>query len=151
MGSELGSEVRTEDDQQAAAVGRRAVVTGGGVVAAAVLLGGCQTYGGKPAAPAASAPSGAALAKTSEIPVGGGKIFKEQDTVVTQATAGQFAGLSATCTHEGCIVAEISNGTINCNCHGSKYNLDGTVADGPAPSSLPKKNVAVQGDSITLA
>jgi Rieske Fe-S protein len=144
----MGSE-RTED--LVPAIDRRAVVTGAGVVAAAVVLGGCQTYGGKPPAASAPAAAGTPLAKTSEIPVGGGKIFKEQDTVVTQATTGQFTGLSATCTHQGCIVATVAEGTINCECHGSKYNLDGSVANGPAPSPLPKKNITVQGEQITLA
>jgi Rieske Fe-S protein len=70
--------------------------------------------------------------------------------VVTQPTAGVFKGFSATCTHAGCTVNKIAEGTIDCPCHGSKYNLDGSVAKGPAPKPLPAENITVQGDSIIL-
>lgn len=95
---------------------------------------------------------GAALGKTADIPVGGGKVFADQKVVVTQPTAGAFKGFSATCTHMGCTVADVSGGTINCPCHGSKFHVaDGSVASGPATSPLPAKQVKVSGDSVTLA
>jgi Rieske Fe-S protein len=82
------------------------------------------------------------------VPVGSGVIVDE--VVVTQPTAGVFKGFSATCTHAGCTVREVAGGTINCPCHGSKFNLDGTVANGPAARPLEAKTVSVQGDSIVL-
>lgn len=110
------------------------------------------------ASPSASATTSAAagggtpLAKTSEIPVGGGKVFADQKVVVTQPTAGQFKCFSAVCTHQGCTVGGVSGGTINCPCHGSKFKVaDGSVANGPAASPLPEKQVSVSGDEITLA
>ncbi|MGI8799455.1 MAG: Rieske (2Fe-2S) protein [Pseudonocardia sp.] len=138
-------------DQLAAPLGRRAVVAGAGAVAAAAAIAaaaGCSTYGKAPAATttAAAGGGGTALAKTADIPVGGGKIFG--DTVVTQANAGAFAAFSSVCTHQGCNVEEVAGGTINCPCHGSKFKLDGSVSDGPAPSPLAKKTVKVEGDSI---
>lgn len=48
-----------------------------------------------------SVPGGEALAKTSDIPVGGGKVFGEQEVVVTQPKEGEFKGFSAICTHKG--------------------------------------------------
>lgn len=135
---------------------RRGVVAAGAVVAAAALTA-CTTYGKENAAPAPNpAPTGNpagpgqpaadALAKTADIPVGGGVIVG--DTVVTQPSAGTFVGLSSVCTHAGCTVASVSGGTINCPCHGSKYKLDGTVSNGPATKSLAAKTVRVVGDSV---
>lgn len=72
-------------------------------------------------------------------------------TVLTQPSPGQFKGFSAVCTHAGCNVAEVVGPSINCPCHGSRFNLDGTVANGPAKKPLEAKAVAVNGDSITLA
>ncbi|MBM9509169.1 Rieske (2Fe-2S) protein [Streptomyces sp. KK5PA1] len=109
------------------------------------------TPGGSTTSSAASG-GGTALAKTSDIPVGGGKIFADQKVVVTQPTAGQFKCFSAICTHQGCTVGDVSGGTINCPCHGSKFHVaDGSVANGPAVSPLPPKQVSVSGDQITLA
>jgi Rieske Fe-S protein len=92
--------------------------------------------------------------KTSDIPVGGGRIFKDEKLVVTQPSSGDFKAFSAVCTHAGCIVSKIADGTIDCPCHGSKYSIeDGSVEDGPAPKPLPEKTVTVSpaGDMLTVS
>jgi Rieske Fe-S protein len=128
--------------------GRRAVL--------AVVLGataaGCSKYGGQPArTPSQTAPANAVLGTTEEIPVGEGKIFDQNQVVVTQPVKGTFKAFSSTCTHAGCQVTTVANGTIDCPCHGSKYSVkDGSVVAGPAPRPLPPKQIKVSGDSITL-
>ena len=133
---------------------RQQVIRGAGVVLAAGALAACapttsETAGSTTAAaPATAATAGEAIAKTSDVPVGSGVIVGE--VVVTQPVAGEFKGFSAKCTHKGCTVNKIADGTIDCPCHGSKFNLDGTVANGPAAKPLETKAIAVQGDSIVL-
>ncbi len=139
---------------------RRAVIVGAGIGAVAVTAAGC---GGSTSTPAASSPSSSAaaptsapppsgssasgvLAKTSDVPVGSGVIVA--DTVVTQPTAGVFKGFSPVCPHRGCNVNAITGGKIICPCHDSEFNLDGSVAKGPAKAPLAAKPIAVQGDSI---
>ncbi|MFJ2403722.1 Rieske (2Fe-2S) protein [Streptomyces xanthochromogenes] len=108
-----------------------------------------------PAASGESSPpaqAGQVLAKVSDIPVGGGKIFAEQKVVVTQPTAGTFKGFSAICTHQGCTVSTVADGTIDCPCHGSKYRIaDASVANGPATRPLPARQITVDKDSILLS
>ena len=100
---------------------------------------------------ASSARAANALAATSDIPVGGGTIFTGPKVVVTQPTAGEFKAFSAVCTHMGCIVGQVSNGTIDCPCHGSQYNITtGAVVAGPAPAPLPAEQIKVSGNSIFL-
>ncbi|MCB8903556.1 MULTISPECIES: Rieske (2Fe-2S) protein [unclassified Streptomyces] len=102
-----------------------------------------------PSGPAS--PTGQALAKTSDIPVGGGTVFDKEKVVVTQPTAGEFKAFSAVCTHQGCLVNKVADGTIDCPCHGSKYRItDAAVVAGPAPRPLPAEQITVSGDSITL-
>jgi nitrite reductase/ring-hydroxylating ferredoxin subunit len=92
------------------------------------------------------------LAKTSDIPVGGGVIFASANVVVTQPTGGTFKGFSATCTHMGCQVAKVADNTIQCPCHGSQFSItDGAVVQGPAPSPLPPVQLKVAKGEITQA
>ena len=137
--------------------------------------GDSGAVGGAPtdAAPTGTAPTGAAtteagggsgnggggtggggggFAKTADIPVGGGKIFEAEEIVVTQPKAGTYKAFSAICTHAGCVVNTVEGGTINCNCHKSKFAVaDGSVVRGPAPRPLPAKAIKVSGGNISLA
>jgi Rieske Fe-S protein len=139
---------------------RRLILTAAG----ATVLAGCQVYtdGAPPAADAGGAPPQAAppqaappgpvvLGQVSEIPVGGGKVFAAKRVVVTQPQAGVIKAFTAVCTHQGCLVDEVSKGKINCPCHGSAFNAaDGTVANGPAKRALEPKAVTVVNGQITL-
>ncbi|GAA1428662.1 hypothetical protein GCM10009601_42370 [Streptomyces thermospinosisporus] len=49
-------------------------------------------------------------------------------------------------------MANVSGGTINCACHGSKFAItDGAVEHGPATRALPEGKITVDGNSIRLA
>ncbi|MGW0702511.1 Rieske (2Fe-2S) protein [Streptomyces sp. NPDC002867] len=143
---------------------RRRSVLAAGAAGAVALVAGCGDGGDASTTEAptegastptdnaqASAPSGEELARTADIPVGGGTVFKEQEVVVTQPAAGQFKAFSAICTHQRCTVGSVSDGLINCPCHDSKFRIeDASVAAGPATRPLPAKQITVEGDSILL-
>ena len=147
---------------------RRAVLAGA-CAACAAALAGCARYGtsnglaGPPAQGAAyssAAGTGSStgangpvvLARTTDIPVGGGKVLTDKRIVITQPQAGSFHAFTAICTHQGCIVDAVSGGTINCPCHGSKYSIvNGSVVNGPAPLPLAAVSITVQGTSIVQA
>ena len=146
------------------AISRQKVLIGAGLGLVTAVIAACSSSGKKPESteasaepsPTSAAPSGGAagpeakaIAKTTDVPVGSGVIVG--DVVVTQPSAGVFKAFSAKCTHAGCMVNKIADGTIDCPCHGSKYNMDGTVAHGPAAAPLATENVTVQGDSIVLS
>ena len=168
----------TQEPQRNTRASRRGVLAGVGLVGLAGAVSACGSGGSSgssaatntganaaappatatlssPAAPASASGSGGAasnaLAMTSEIPVGSGKIFAAQKVVVTQPDAGDYKAFSAICTHMGCLVSTISNGTIDCPCHGSQYSIStGAVVAGPAPSPLPAETIKVSGSSIFL-
>ncbi|MEU4549080.1 ubiquinol-cytochrome c reductase iron-sulfur subunit [Nonomuraea dietziae] len=121
---------------------RRALIIRGGVTGAGALF--------LWASPAEAA-AGPVLSKTRSIPVGGGKILRGK-YVVTQPTKGTFRAFSAVCTHQGCTVASVSGGTINCPCHGSKFSIStGAVVNGPAKRALARRRIKVSKGVIRLA
>ncbi|MFE5243954.1 MULTISPECIES: Rieske (2Fe-2S) protein [unclassified Streptomyces] len=140
---------------------RRTVVAAVGAVGVAAALtacGGSQDDAGgsdtvQPAEEGDGANAGGAvLAKTADIPEGGGVVFADQGVVVTQPTAGTFKAFSSKCTHQGCAVKGIADGVINCPCHNSTFDAaTGEATGGPATLPLPEKQIRVEGDSITLA
>ncbi|MFF0222530.1 Rieske (2Fe-2S) protein [Streptomyces sp. NPDC004629] len=108
--------------------------------------------GGPTGTPTPAGTPGQELARTSDIPVGGGKVFARQKIVVTQPTRNDFKAFSAICTHQGCTVGKVADGTIDCPCHGSRFHIaDGSVAHGPAIRPLPAESITVKGNSIHLA
>ena len=134
---------------------RRGMLLGVGLVGLAGTLSAC---GGSKDASAADPStggeksSGGALGKATDVPVGGGKIYKSEKVVVTQPKQGEFKAFSAVCTHRGCTVDSVSDGKIHCPCHGSAFNVaDGSVANGPASKPLPAKSVSVQNGELKLS
>jgi len=131
---------------------RRGVLKLAGVVVGAGALAACSS----PPVPASSAAAASGAASggipTSEIPVGGGKIFADSRTVVTQPTAGSFKAFDSTCTHQGCPVTSIVGQQIVCPCHGSAFDVaTGDVVNGPATSPLTPKKVTVTGSTLTVS
>ncbi|MFE8964564.1 Rieske (2Fe-2S) protein [Streptomyces iakyrus] len=139
---------------------RRTVLLATGATGAVALVAACGGGGDDNGAEstssptgqdATSAPAGRVLANIDEIPVGGGKIFKDEEVVVTQPEQGRFKAFSAICTHQRCLVSTVSDGTINCPCHGSKFQIaDGAVSQGPATRPLPAEQITVEGNAIRM-
>jgi Rieske Fe-S protein len=97
-------------------------------------------------------PARNALARLADVPAGGGVVLADQKLVLTRNDAGKAFAFSAVCTHQGCIVAEVAGGTINCACHGSKFDAStGQVVNGPARQPLPPVSVQQRDGAIFRA
>ncbi len=156
-------------------LGRRSLILGGaGLAAAAVGLAACGSNSAPAAGPATSAAQASkvgsvgsagaagsaagttkaagAIVKKADVPVGGGFIMTDGKFVVTQPAAGTYKAFDKICTHQGCPVSQVSGGTINCTCHGSKFSItDGSVTQGPARQPLKAATVTDSGDALTIA
>ena len=79
-------------------------------------------------------------AGNGELQPGEGRVVGEGLRQIAEARdrEGKLHRVSARCTHLGCIVRwNAGDGTWDCPCHGSRFEPDGTVRNGPAASPLP--------------
>ncbi len=86
----------------------------------------------------------------SDYPDGTVRLNKEERAYVIGGPGGVYA-LSAVCTHLGCITRFLSDqNVIACPCHGSRFDLEGNVVEGPAPRPLPWLEVGLDPSGALL-
>lgn len=140
----------------ATCVSRRSLLQGLGVAAVGgVALSACgqEPDDGAASARTSTAGAGDALAKVSDVPVGGGVVLAGAGIVLTQPVEGEIKAFSATCTHQGATVSAVKDGFIICPRHNSRFAVaDGApTAEGPAQTPLQSKAVTVADGQISLA
>jgi len=93
---------------------------------------------------------GTYLAAVSAVPPhGGGLILASDHVVLVREVNGQLKAFSSTCTHQGCTVAAVANGIIQCPCHGSQFSaVNGAVVNGPATRPLPPVAIEVRNGYV---
>ncbi|GAA1079073.1 Rieske (2Fe-2S) protein [Nocardiopsis composta] len=127
---------------------RRMIGAAGAAGAAAVGLSACGNAEDGPAPQ--DAVMGTVIARTEDVPVGGGTVVIKGKLVVTQPEKGDYRAYSAVCPHAGCTIQEVEE-NIHCLCHGSEFDIaTGEPLAGPATEPLDRFEVSVQGTDITL-
>ncbi|MBX2842079.1 MAG: ubiquinol-cytochrome c reductase iron-sulfur subunit [Flammeovirgaceae bacterium] len=71
--------------------------------------------------------------------------------VIQNIGSNNFRSLSKVCTHQGCVIDLQGNSGFGCPCHGSQFNIDGTVTKGPAERDLDEIRLEKVDDSNLIA
>lgn len=136
-------------------ISRRSFLGSTALVMLPTLCGGCGEDDGLDALPAVV--NKAIVIPLKDFPpltkVGGSLVGRADGyaspIVIARVGDSTFAALDAICTHMECTVAyNALNMTLDCPCHGSTYEVDGTVISGPAPRAL--NTLTAQSDGTTL-
>jgi Rieske Fe-S protein len=141
---------------------RRTVLVGGALASLTAACGGARPAPpaeapgpdgfapGRPVGETVAGGPGTVLGPVDAVPPGGGVVYERLAVVVTRTTAGELRGLSAVCPHDGCLVSEVTDASIVCPCHGSRFDLDGAVTRGPARGPLAARPVRVDRGHLVL-
>jgi Rieske Fe-S protein len=95
-----------------------------------------------------------AVARASEVPVGGVKLFSyptpTDPCILLRRTNGQLIAFSQKCTHLSCAVYFAKDrDRLECPCHEGYFSADsGRVLQGPPPRPLPRIALEVRGDEV---
>ena len=82
--------------------------------------------------------------KLEDVPLGHGKVaeIEGRRVAVYRSEEGQWSAVSPVCPHLGCIVHwNRAEKSWDCPCHGSRFDPDGSVIEGPALKPLEKKDL----------
>jgi cytochrome b6-f complex iron-sulfur subunit len=71
--------------------------------------------------------------------------FVPEKNIFVYRTREGFRAVSALCPHLGCVISSNGSG-FRCPCHGSTFDLSGTVLEGPAPKPLSWLKVGLAPD-----
>jgi cytochrome b6-f complex iron-sulfur subunit len=113
-----------------------------GLVGCAAAASGCSMGAATPADVGdVAAGSASALSVGSLIAVAGAPVCVGRD-------ANGVYAMTLICTHQGCDIGQqgsVSGQGLYCACHGSRFDANGSVVGGPAPS--PLAHFAVSADA----
>ena len=78
--------------------------------------------------------------------------LKGKSILFVRESESSIRALSSICTHKQCSLAyHPERKRIECSCHRSAFDLDGTVLSGPAPKSLPTFSAVLKGDRVIVS
>src|SRR4051794_39655851 len=128
---------------------RRSLVRGSIPAALAAVAGFVWTRVARaPAKGGGADKPGSPLVPLADVPPEGGVVLKDANVVIVR-DATQVHAFSATCTHQGCTVSSVSDGSISCPCHGSVFDATtGRPTQGPATQPLAPVQVTVRAGEI---
>lgn len=75
------------------------------------------------------------LGPPDRFPKGSTTILHDRNVLVRHDERG-ICAISLVCTHLGCIVRREADESFACPCHGSRFDAQGKVVKGPAPTAL---------------
>lgn len=137
---------------------REFVVTTAAAVAAATGCGG-----GSPTAPGPTptpTPPGTSPPNEVRVPLPAvgvtvaatGQLLTPLPLAITRLTETKVVAVSRICTHMGCTVSlpVASLLTLNCPCHGSRFEVTGQVVNGPAERPLASFPTVIVGNQVVV-
>ena len=79
---------------------------------------------------------------TEDYPTDSQTVLPQVPALLIRSQQG-FQAISLTCTHLGCTLEHTSNISLTCPCHGSQFDITGTVVQGPAAQPLANLRVEI--------
>lgn len=71
--------------------------------------------------------------------------------LLSRTSANEFTAIDAVCSHQSCTVTDADGTAYVCPCHGSRYDRNGRVLNGPATAALRRFQASFAGGVVTIA
>jgi cytochrome b6-f complex iron-sulfur subunit len=132
----------------------------------ASITAGCGGGADSPTSPSGSAvPLGVTTGRFTgsgiDVVVAGSALNAVGGAVLVESTAGvflvsrsadaAFVAIDAVCSHQSCTVTSAEGTSYVCPCHGSRYDRNGRVLNGPAVAALRQYPTTFSAGVVTIA
>jgi Rieske Fe-S protein len=153
-----GQHEHSSDGEAPYKISRRSFLGSSALVVLPAICGGC-TDNGPPPVDLPAVTNNTIVIPLADFPPlmkAGGSIVGQakgyaNPIVIARVRDDSISALDAICTHMRCTVAyNALNISLDCPCHGSTYEVDGTVIGGPAPRPLRVFSVAFDATNVTI-
>ena len=130
------------------------------------IAAGCGGGSGSPTSPSSRAvdlrvSSGRYTGSGVDVDVSGSGLNDVGGAVLVESIAGvflvartgpnSFSAIDAVCSHQSCTVSGADGSAYVCPCHGSRYDRNGRVLQGPAVAALRQFATTFAGNVVTIA
>ena len=131
----------------------------------ATMLAGCGGAGDSPTSPSSRAvdlgvSSGRYTGSGVDVAVSGSALNDVGGAVLVESIAGvfllartasnSFSAIDAVCSHQSCTVSGADGAAYVCPCHGSRYDRNGRVLNGPATAALRQFQTTFASGVVTI-
>lgn len=80
-----------------------------------------------------------------------GGSYVDNGIIIGRISSTEFVAVSAACTHQGTTINfQLNNKRFYCNSHGSAFDFNGNVIQGPASRALNKYNTSFSGNTLRV-
>ena len=129
---------------------RKSIVLACGVAGASAFLEACSKKGSTPGAPTVDFTIDISSTQYNALQTDGGYIYSN-NVIVARDSKGNFIALYDVCPHAGCTIQFSSRtNSFPCPCHGSFFDENGNVTQGPATSGVKKYNTTLTGNNLLI-
>lgn len=126
----------------------------GGAVGATWLLNACGKSNPSPSsgAPSVNFTIDISTSQYSSLQTNGNYVYANNgEVIVARDKSGNFIALYDVCPHAGCTIGFNGTNQFPCPCHGSIFDENGNVVQGPASTGVKKYTCTLVGTKLTVS
>ncbi|HTA81389.1 MAG TPA: Rieske (2Fe-2S) protein [Bacteroidia bacterium] len=128
---------------------KKSVILACGVAGGSAFLEACSKKSSTPSAPNVNFTIDISSSQYSALQTNGGYVYSNS-IIIARDSNGNFVALYDVCPHAGCTIQFNSRNQFPCPCHGSLFDENGNVINGPATSGVKKYNTSLSGTILTV-
>jgi len=130
---------------------QKSIILSCGIAGASAFLEACKKSNNTTTAPTVNFTIDIGSSQYSALQKNGGYVYySANNIIIAREHSGSFVALYDVCPHAGCTIQFDGSSKFPCPCHGSIFDDDGNVVQGPATSGVKKYSTSLNGTQLNV-